>query len=176
MSKDQIAKAEAVAMWDRLRDQFINATRAIKAIIATKAWEPLGYQSFAQAWRKEMSGITLAEEIRPHIVYQLIEDNVPLAEIADMVGGIGPTLAESLARQHRNGVPADAAVVREHVRRKPRPADTLHLKVGTTMFYEYRRVAAELGQNVEEIAIEAVREKFAAIVSERASKRKAKAS
>ena len=85
----RIKKSEAVALWDSLRDNFLNATTNIKAIIAAKAWEPLGYNSFAQAWREEMSGIPLAGEIRVHVVYQLLEESVPLQDIADMVGGIG---------------------------------------------------------------------------------------
>lgn len=165
-------KTHATALWDALRHHFTNAADTIRAIIEDKAWEPLGYVSFAQAWRKEMAGIILAEEIRPHIVYALLEENVPVTDIADMVGGIGPSIAESLARQHHNGVPADAAVVREHIRRKPKPADTLHVKVGATMLSEYRRIAFDAGQSVEDIALEAIREKFAAMVADRAAKRR----
>lgn len=159
-------------MWDNLRHHFTNAADAIKAIIESRAWEPLGYASFAQAWKSEMSDVKLAGEIRAHVVYQLLEERVPVADVADMVGGVGPTLAESFARQKANGVPADCAVVAEHFRRKPKPADTLHVKVGATMLHEYRRIAALQGDTVEDIAREAIREHFAQLVSKR-PKRKA---
>jgi hypothetical protein len=168
----KIKKSDAVALWDSLRDNFLNATNNIKAIISARAWEPLGYNSFAQAWREEMVGISLAGEIRVHVVYQLLEEQVPVQDIADMVGGVGPTLTESLARQKNNGVPADCAVVSEHIRRKPRPADTLHVKVGATMLYEYRRIAALAGESVEDIAMEAIREKFASLVAVQGGKGK----
>ena len=172
----KISKKQATAMWDNLRDSFLNATTEIKRIIAAQAWEPLGYKSFAQAWREEMIDIPLAGEIRVHVVYQLLEESVPLQDIADMVGGFGPTIVESLARQKANGVPSDCAVVSEHIRRKPRPADTVHIKVGTTLLYEYRRVAHELGESVEDIFFEAGREKFAAMVTELSKKKSGKAS
>lgn len=163
-----INRVEATAMWDALRDHFTNAADAIKTIIANRAWEPLGYGSFAEAWRHEMRGVVLAGEIRAHVVYQLLEEQVPVQDVADMVGGVGPVIAEALSRQRENGVPADCAVVSEHLRRKPRPADTLHIKIGATLLYEYRRVAAVQGETVEEICREALREKFAAIVAAQA--------
>lgn len=166
-----LSKRQATVLWDKLRDSFLSATDAIKAIIASKAWEPIGYSSFAQAWREEMKGIPLAGEVRVHVVYQLLEESVPLQDIADMVGGVGPVLAESLARQKHHGVPAEAAVVREHVRRKPRPADTIHIKVGATMLHEYRRIAAVAGESVEDISLEGIREKFAGLVSVQSKRR-----
>lgn len=171
MTRKKLTKQQANAMWDSLRQHFTNAAEAIKKIIEARAWEPLGYTSFAQAWNAEMRDVTLAGEIRAHVVYQLLEERVPVADVADMVGGVGPVLAESFARQKANGVPADCAVVSEHLRRKPKAADTLHVRVGATLLHEYRRVAALRGETVEDIAREAIREKFAQIVG---SKRKAK--
>lgn len=168
-----ISKAQAESMWDALRDHFTNAADAIKAIIEAKAWEPLGYTSFAQAWNVKMRDVQLAGEIRAHVVYQLLEEKVPVADVADMVGNVGAVLAESFARQKANGVPADCAVVSEHLRRKPKQADTLHVRVGATLLHEYRRVAALQGESVEEIAREAIRARFAELVGGQ-SKRKPK--
>jgi len=170
MSK-KLTKQQASTMWDALRDHFTNAAEAIRKIIEARAWEPLGYVSFAEAWNTEMREVKLAKEIQAHVVYQLLEERVPLQDIADMVGGVGPAIAESLARQRNNGVPADCAVVSEHLRRRARPAGTLHIQIGATMLYEYRRIAALNGDSVEEIAREAIRERFAQIVGAQ-SKRK----
>jgi hypothetical protein len=163
MSK-KLTKLQANSMWDSLRQHFTNAADTIKKIIEARAWEPLGYTSFTQAWNAEMRDVTLAKETRAHIVYQLLEERVPVADIADMVGGVAPLLAESFARQKNNGVPADCAVVSEHLRRRPKAADTIHVRVGATLFYEYRRVAALNGETVEDIAREAIRERFAQLV------------
>lgn len=169
--RKKLTKQQATAMWDGLRDHFTNAAESIKKIIEARAWEPLGYTSFAHAWKSEMCDVTLASEIRAHVVYQLLEENVPLADVADMVGGVGPALAESFARQKSNGVPADCAVVSEHLRRKPKAADTLHVKVGATMLHEYRRIALLRGETVEEIAREAIRERFAQLVRAQSNRR-----
>lgn len=170
-------KAHATALWDALRQHFTNAADTIRAIIEDRAWEPLGYLSFAEAWGREMKDVSLADEVRAHVVYQLLEDRVPLQDIPDMVGGIGPVMAEGLARQRRNGVPADCAVVREHLRRPPSQPDTLRIKLGATMLYEYRRAARLQNESVEEIAKEAIAARFAEIVAAQAKgKPKGKAS
>lgn len=163
MSK-KLTKETANTMWDILRDHFTNAADAIREIIEARAWEPLGYTSFAQAWKSEMLDVTLAGEIRAHVVYQLLEESVPVADVADMVGGVGPALAESFARQKANGVPVDCAVVSEHFRRRPKAAGTIKVQVGATMLHEYRRIAALRNETVEEIAREAIRERFAELV------------
>jgi hypothetical protein len=170
-------KQHATALWDALRQHFANAADTIRAIIEDRAWEPLGYLSFAEAWGREMRGVMLAVEIRPHVVYQLLEEKVPLQDIADMVGGVGPVLAESLARQRSNGVPPDCAVVREHLRRPASQANTLRIKIGATMLYEYKRIARLQGDTVEEIAKEAIAARFAEIVAaQQKGKPKGKAS
>ena len=171
-----LSRQQAESMWAGLRDHFANAAAAIKQIISERAWEPLGYSSFAEAWKHEMYGQKLAMEVRPHIVYQLLEESVPLQDVADMVGGIGPVLAESLARQRSNGVPADCAVVSEHLRRKAGPPGTIKIHVGATLLYEYKRIAALQGATVEEIVLEAAREKFASLVAAQSKSKKGKAS
>ena len=65
MSK-RLTKLQANSMWDGLRGHFTNAADAIREIIEARAWEPLGYTSFAQAWKSEMCDVTLAREIRAH--------------------------------------------------------------------------------------------------------------
>jgi hypothetical protein len=158
-------KANAAALWDALRQHFTNAAETIRTIIKDRAWEPLGYVSFAEAWGREMKDVLLADEVRVHVVYQLLEERVPVQDISDMVGGVGPVITESLARQRSNGVPADCAVVREHLRRPASQASTLRIKVGATMLYEYKRIARLQGETVEEIAKEAIAARFAEIVA-----------
>jgi hypothetical protein len=158
-------KTHATALWDALRHHFTNAADTIRTIIEDRAWEPLGYLSFAEAWGREMRDVVLAHEVRAHVVYQLLEERVPVQDIPDMVGGVGPAIAESLARQRSNGVPADCAVVREHLRRPASQANTLRIKIGATMLYEYKRIARLQGDTVEEIAKEAIAARFAEIVA-----------
>lgn len=169
----ELTSKEALALWGSLRQHFINAAAVIAEIIERRAWEPLGYGSFAEAWTAEMREITLAPEIRPHVVYQMLAEGTPTEDVPDLVKGIGPRGAAALDRQRRNGVPADYAVVNEHLRRKPCAPDTVHVKVGKAMFAEYKRVADEAGLSVEEIAKDAIAERFSALVSSKAKRSKA---
>jgi len=160
-----INKAKAQSLWADLRKHFANAENVIAQIVAEKAWEPLGYGSFAEAWIGEMSNLTLPSEVRPHVVYQMLAEGWEPVDIAEAVKGVGPVTAEVLARQRRNGVPPNHAVVREHYRRRSAPASHIRINVGPTMLAEYHRIATVVGQSVEEIALEAVREKFRELVS-----------
>lgn len=163
---------QAQQLWADLRKHFANAENVIQEIVATKAWEPLGYKSFAEAWVGEMSNLTLPSEVRPHVVYQMLAEGWEPVDIADAVKGVGPETAELLARQRRNGVPPNHAVVREHYRRRSAPPSHIRINVGTTMLAEYHRVALTVGRSVEEIALEAVREKFRELVASKSQKKK----
>ena len=158
--KSTVSVAEAGKLWGELRQHFANAENTIQAIVEQKAWEPLGYNSFAEAWAAEMSNLTLPSEVRPHVVYQMLAEGWEPVDIADAVKGVGPQTAEAFARQKRNGVPPNHAVVREHYRRPAAPPSHIRISVGATMLGEYHRIALAVNQSVEEIALEAVRERF----------------
>lgn len=157
-------RQQAQTLWKKLHSHFVNAENVIREIIDTRAWEPLGYKTFAEAWKATMSDLTLAVEIRPHVVYQMLGEGWSSDEIAEAIRGIGPDGVEQLDRQRQNNVPADYAVVNRHYRRKPSPADTLHINVGHTMLEEYRRIAATHDTTVEDIAKDAVAERFKQLV------------
>lgn len=171
MSK--ISAAEAQSLWGELRKHFANAENVIQEIVEQKAWEPLGYGSFAEAWVGEMSTLTLPSEVRPHVVYQMLAEGWEPVDIAEAVKGVGPGTAEGLARQRRNGVPPNHAVVREHYRRRSAPASHIRINVGPTMLAEYRRIALIEGESVEDIAKVAVAEYFRELVVKQSNKRAA---
>lgn len=167
----EMSRAEAVELWGQLKQALINLAKVFEEIVERRAWEPLGYRSFTEAWAAEMREFTLAKELRPHVVYQMFAEGTAPEDVADLVKGVGPRGAEDLARQRQNGVPADFAVVNEHLRRKPSAPDTVHVRVGHTLLAEYKRIATSLGLTVEEIAKEAIAERFSDLVS-RKSRRK----
>lgn len=169
----RLTKNQAESLWIDLRDNFLDAEKNIKTIIATKAWEPLGYKTFAEAWLFKLGDVTLAAEVRRHVVYELLSENVGLGYIAEAVKGITPKSADFLNRQRKNGIPADQAstVVREHDRKLPSKPDTLHIKVGRTTLAEYQRIAGPLPQSVEEISQEAIAARFAELVKQPKSRR-----
>jgi hypothetical protein len=167
----KVTETQARKLWADLRGHFANAENVIQKIIEQKAWEPLGFKSFAEAWAAEMSNLTLPGEVRPHVVYQMLAEGWAPVDVAAAVKGVGPGTVEALARQRSNGVPPNHAVVREHYRRPAAPPSHIRLNVGSTMLGEYHRIAVEVGQSVEDIALEAVRERFRELVSVKSRKK-----
>lgn len=158
-----ITSAEAAALWQRLRQGFINLAATIEEIIETRAWEPMGYESFTEAWHAQMGEVTLAVEVRPHVVYQMLTEGYDYDAIAEKVKGIGRDRAESLDRQRRNGVPASDAsmsVVREHLRNRPSAAAFVHVEVGPIALRRYKQIAEKFDTTVEDIATEAIAQRF----------------
>lgn len=160
----KMTKRQATALWGKLREHFVNAEDVIREIVDTRAWEPLGYKTFAEAWKATLSDVTLGVEIRPHVVYQMLGEGWSAEEVATAVRGLSPDGVESLERQRSNGVPADKAIVRRHLRKRPGPVGVMRLNFGPTMLREFRRIAAEIGTTAEEIAAEAVNARFREIV------------
>jgi hypothetical protein len=172
--KRNLSRRAALKFWSDLRSHFVNAENTIREIIEHRAWEPLGYVTFAEAWSSQMADVALAEEIRPHVVYQMLSEGVNADDIALAVKGVGPKTVELLASQRRNGVPPGMASVRAHYRRPACAPSHIRIDVGSTMLAEYHRAALIDGRSVEDIAKEAVRERFSELVSAQ-SKRKASA-
>lgn len=159
----EMTRAQAVELWGKLRTHFIDAAKVMEDIIQSRAWEPLGYDSFATAWNAQMGDVTLAVEVRPHVVYQMLTEGYDYDAIAERVKGIGRDRAESLDRQRRNGVPArDASmtVVRRHRRKLPSAAGTIHVQVGPIALKRYQQIAEKRETTVEAIAAEAIAVKF----------------
>jgi len=159
----KLSAKRALSLWHSLRSHFVNAGRVIEEIIETQAWTPLGYESFAEAWAAQLEGVTLAMEVRPHVVYQLLAEGYDYEQVARAVKGVGRDRAESLDRQRRNGVPASDAsmtVVREHLRKPPAPPAFIHIEVGSIAYRRYQKIAEKHGNTVESIAAEAVKSRF----------------
>ncbi|SBS73899.1 Gp49 [uncultured Mycobacterium sp.] len=159
----EIDEKQALQLWNDLRQHFINAAAVIEEIIEKRAWIPLGYESFAEAWHSRMGDVTLAVEVRPHVVYQMLTEGYDYDAVAAKVKGVGRDRAESLDRQRRNGVPArDASMstVREHLRKKPSGPAWIHVDVGPIALKRYQKLAEKHDTTVEQIAAEAIAARF----------------
>lgn len=170
-----LTETQAAKLWSELRAAFVRIDQLIPEIIETRAWEPLGFDSFTQAWAVKMEGITIASEMRPHVVYAMFDEGATLDAIQQAVKGIGPRQAEALKRQKDNGVPPEFAttvirereplpagktIVRQHTRKQRSAASTLHIDVGPRRLKRYQKIAKELGKSVEEIALMAIQDRF----------------
>lgn len=167
-----ITAVEAAELWDRLRQHLIHAERALEEIIETRAWEPMGYSSFAEAWdAQNLSDITFAPEVRAHVVYALLDGGLAVEEVASEVKGVGVDRVESLARQKSHGVPASDAslaikrdpslsLVSEHVRKPATARGVISVEFGPLRMATFRAKAKHLGLSVEDIARGAIEAKF----------------
>lgn len=159
----ELTSQQAVSLWGKLKEHFVNAAKVIEEIIERQAWVPLGYESFAEAWHAQLGDVTLAVEVRPHIVYQMLAEGYDYDTVAAAVKGVGRDRAESLDRQRRNGVPAGDAsmtVVREHLRKQPSAAATIHVEVGPIALRRYQEIAEKREMTVEAIAADAIEARF----------------
>jgi hypothetical protein len=165
-TKKQMTTRQAEALWSQLHEHFVNAQQAIKDIIAAQAWLPLGYTTFFAAWADRMADVTLAAEIRRHVICQMLAEGLTPDEVASATKGVGPETVTEIDRQRKNGVPAERVhVVVRHRRANPSPPKYLTLELGVAKMREYRRVAAIEDRSVEDIAFEAISDRFAMIVA-----------
>jgi hypothetical protein len=159
VKSDRIQAAQE--LWERLKKDLFGAQVTIVEIIESKAWEVLGYPSFAAAWRVYMSDITLAAEVRPHVVYQMLAEGKGIDEIADAITGVGPETVRNLKRQRDNNVPA-GHLVREH-RRRSAQRHFLTVEVDGDTMAEWQTKAKARDATVAEIALPAVVAAFEAL-------------
>ncbi|MFI8660776.1 hypothetical protein ACIGKR_12360 [Rhodococcus qingshengii] len=158
---------QAEKMWADLKGHFVNAEKTIIQIIQARAWEPLGYDSFVEAWQEKMAGVRLAStELRAHVVYAMFDEGLSEAGVNDVLGvgsGIGPSQVKVLKRQKLNGVPAAAATCRvpAYERRLPCVPRRIHVEFQEDEYADFFRIATALELNVHEVAASAVRAAFA---------------
>lgn len=156
------AVAYAEQLWTRAHDDLFNFQKTIVEIIKARAWEPLGYESFSKAWIDRLSDITIAVEIVPHVVYQMLDEGQSHDDITDAIKGAGRGQVENLARQKDNGVPVDQAVNRRPSKPKALHA-TIFIPVTWEVHAEYKRLAAQNGVTIAQVAGPAVSAAFAAL-------------
>lgn len=150
----------AEKLWAKLHASLLDVQTAIIEIIANKAWEPLGYNSFGECWAAKMDGISIAAEIRPHVVYQMITEGMTDDEIADAVKGVGPETVRRLAEQRAVGVPASNASVAKLKGRTPPKHSTLFISVPSDLMLRWKRLAKANSVGVSEFAYAAVQLAF----------------
>ena len=157
-------QSQAEALWSSLRESFVNAEKVLIQIIEAKAWEPLGYDTFGQAWADRMAGVRLAGALTANVVYALLDEGMKAQKIVALAG-VGPTVVYLLARQKNNVVPVEMAklqdtVVRAHTRVKPSAPAFLHLELNHGELASLKALCAAKGVDLNSEALKAVRVHF----------------
>lgn len=161
MNKARPLSAYAERLWLNLQSNLLDFHKTLIEIIESEAWKPT-YETFTDAWTARMSNISFAQELLPHIAYQMFNEGRTTNEITEVVQGIGPEVAAILKEQQDSGVPADEAttVVRQHRRKLPGEWKWLRIKVGADEIRGWKRIARRNGTSMQAVALTAIRAAF----------------
>lgn len=160
-----ITKRRAEALWGELSNNLMATEESIRSIIKERAWGPLGYESFYEAWNDRMSHIEIARDFRGIIVYQMLSEGKDDMEIAHAMPGLGPETALGFRRDRAAGVPAERAkgkvLISPHERKAPPQEDYRLILVFTAAEIKaWASIAKAQGVSVNDIATAAVRSAF----------------
>ena len=147
------AVAWAEKLWGELRTGLLNVEKTIAQIIHDKSWEPLGYNSFTEAWAARLSDITIASELRSHVVYQMFREGSTPEDVAAAMKGVGIDSADAFKREMENGVPAEIATGRKKSKSEPLPYVTVFVPVPRDTHRMWNRVAKRNDTTLAQIAL-----------------------
>lgn len=132
-----ITKNEAQKLWGQLRNAILNLEGLLEEIVEKRAWEPLGYNTFHDAWEKELAGVKLAGAMQSKVIYAMFSAGATPNDVASAVEGIGSVKAKAYEEAYDKALPVNLAdkyvstqstlgpladgetIVHAHVRRKP---------------------------------------------------------
>lgn len=114
-----ISKKRAEDLWQYLRSALEMSEQKIAEIVKTRAWEPLGFDTFTECWEARLSDLRLSAELRAVVVFAMFDEGAEVAEVITAVAEVGPAAAKNLKVAHRKGMSAKGAttLVRQHERR-----------------------------------------------------------
>lgn len=147
-------KQQAETLWANLRSNLLAAEDNIRQIITERAWEPLGYESFAECWQERLSDVKLSKELRAVVVYAMFEDDTTPADAAHAVAGTGVVEVRSLHSAWSQGMGAHDAAFVTRSKPKARPTAGAPRRVATMFqaheYEELRAAAAEADASLSE--------------------------
>ena len=153
----------AEQLWQDLRKGLLNIQLTITTIISEKAWEPLGYDSFTEAWSARLADVTIAPELRAHVVFEMFREGSTPEEVAAAMKGVGRDSADAFKSQMENGVPAELATGRKRPNTEPLPFVTVFVPVPRETHRAWKRVAKRNKVTLAEVALAALNEAIEAM-------------
>lgn len=154
-----ISKKKAETIWSDLRGNLLAAQDNISKIIATKAWEPLGYDTFTEAWTDRLGDLKLYGELRAVVVYAMFDEGATTADVTVSMSGVGPSAAKALKQAHCKGLDAKDAHTRNKVGERsdrstadPDKPRTVFVRMNADDYARLEQAAADTSQTVSDTA------------------------
>jgi len=157
------AATRAIHLWEDLAHALTRFEEALERVISERAWEPLGYSSFADAWVDRMQGTRLATSRQAAtVVYALLDSGASREEAMESLGagsGVAPITLDRLIEQREAGVPAHLAStrVRRHERSLPSPPSRITVELTHEEWTYLRDLCEARGLDLHAEAAAAVR-------------------
>ena len=164
-------KSEAEKLWADLAGGFATIERIIPEIIKGRAWEPLGYATFTEAWADRLKGHRLATDfLRAAVVFQMFKEGLSDEDVI-RTSGVADSRVKMLREQHELGIPPEAAstMVRAHTRSLPAAPFVVRIELEHHERVRFQELCGKLGYRLDAVAAEALRERMRAL--ENATKR-----
>lgn len=134
---------QAETLWSSLRGNLLAVEDDIRTIIDNRAWEPLGFASFADCWADRMRGLKLPAELRAVVVYAMFDDGAADRDVALAVAGVGAQTVIDLRKGHNMGMDAkDSVALTRPKFRKAKTQPTRYVTVSVTVAEHDALVAA----------------------------------
>ena len=151
-----ITPDRAAELWDALRTNLLAVEDGIRQIIATRAWEPLGYETFAECWADRLGDLKLTKELRAVVVFAMFEDDVTPTDAARAVAGTGVVEVRQLHTAFQQGMDASDAAFVTRAKPKTRPTAgaprTVQVQLQAGEYEALRAAAASSDASLSEFA------------------------
>lgn len=135
-----LSRSEAEALWASLKGNLLAAEDDIRTIIDTRAWEPLGFDSFVACWEDRLHELKLSSDLLAVVVYAMFDDGASDREVALAVAGVGPQTVTGLRKGYNAGMDAKDASWAYRPKRKAKVTDSTRYVTSALTVEEHARL------------------------------------
>jgi hypothetical protein len=125
----KMTKTRATQLTKQIRENFLNAEKALKEFIPAQGWASLGYATCALWWESEMKGVRLASDgMKVAVVLALydggVQDPERIAEVLGFGSGVSTRTVKNVIDQRESN--PDLPIEFMSTRRRPRRIGVAH--------------------------------------------------
>lgn len=143
--KRRLSAAASKELSEEIKSGLALTEKKIRKFIDGQGWIGCGYDTFYSWWDKELSGLSLAREIRPHIMYEMFAEGKKDEEVAVAIKGVGGEAIKSQRERFNQGLPPSLVEIRPYVRQEA--SETKGCRVEFQSNAEYKRAVEIANSN-----------------------------